>query len=445
MNLLSFFHQRKPKSPRPAPSRTAPLRVSTVWIIISLLLVGTGVLIYESSAKMIQLPIASSVGVTDPHFRGSFGPLLGAEFTSGNTVRPLLNGQEIFPAMLAEIRQAKKSITLESYIWSSGKISDEFCAALIERAQAGVKVHALVDGAGDLWIKLNDMNRMKEAGVQFFVYGRQHWYDVKFNMNHRTHRKLLVIDGKVGFTGGVCIDDTWMGNADRDDVWRDTQARVEGPVVREMQAVFATNWLQTTSRLLIGPDYFPDTTRPGNAYVNCFKSGPEENPENARLSYLLAIASAKKSIRLSHAYFVPDDLAVEMLLAARQRGVKIEIIVPARNDSRLGRAVSRSRWGKLLAAGVEFHQYLPSLYHCKLMIVDDAFLTLGSVNFDNRSFSINDEVNINVVDPAVVSAFLVGYNDDLKHSKPLTREEFEARPFWQKIIDQTAGVFRSQF
>jgi cardiolipin synthase len=446
MNLFSLFRQKPdPAAERPKRPRNQPLRVSTPWIIIALLLVGAGVLFYESSAKIIQLPISNPVSVTDPLFRESFGPLLGAEFSGGNTVQPLLNGREIFPAMLAEIRQAKKSITLESYIWSSGRVSDQFCTALMERAKAGVKIHALVDGAGDFKIKLDDIIRLKEAGVQFFVYARQHWYDLKFNVNHRTHRKLLVIDGKVGFTGGVCIDDTWMGNGDRDDIWRETQARIEGPVVREMQAVFATNWLQTTSRLLIGPDYFPDTTRPGSAYVDCFKSGPGENPENARLSYLVAIASAKKSIRLAHAYFVPDDLTIEMLLAARQRGVKVEIIVPARNDSSFGRAVSRSRWKQLMEAGVEFHQYLPSLYHCKLMIVDDAFITLGSVNFDNRSFSINDEVNINVVDPGVVNAFLVGYNDDLRHSKPLTATEFAARPFWQKIIDQAAGVFRSQF
>src|SRR5262249_29760481 len=158
------------------------------------------------------------------------------------------------------------------------------------------------------------------------------------------------------------------------------------------------NWMQTTSRLLTGPDYFPETIRAGTAPAECFMSGPGENPENARLAYLLAIASARKSIRLAHAYFVPDDLAVEMLVAASQRGVAIDVIVPWRNDSRFGRAAARSRWGPLLAAGVRFHQFLPALYHCKVMIVDDVLVSVGSINFDNRSFSINDEVNINVLD-----------------------------------------------
>ena len=424
--------------------RRGALRISTPWIIIGLLGLGLSVLIYRTSAGIIRNPIHSAFSVGDPVFRESVGPLLGAEFLRGNTVKPLINGKEIFPAMLDEIRKAQKSITLESYIWESGKVSDQFVEALSERAKAGVKVHALVDGAGDFKLKLADMEKMKSSGVEFVVYGREHWYQLKANINHRSHRKLLIVDGKVGFTGGVCIADSWLGDADQPENWRDTQARVEGPVVRQMQAVFAANWLETTSRLLMGPDYFPDTGRPGEAYADCFKSGPDESPENARMSYLLAIASARKSILLSHAYFVPDDLAIEMLLSARKRGVDIEVIVPLKNDSRFGRAASRSRWGKLLAAGVKFYQFEPCLYHCKVMIVDDVFTTFGSVNFDNRSFAINDEVNINVVDVGVAQAFLKSFNDDRTHSKPLTVEDFENRPFYTKITDQICGLFRSQ-
>jgi cardiolipin synthase len=445
MKLTALFRRRNTPVRASKNPRNTPLRPSTPWIIIGALIIGLGFLIYRSSANILKTPIDSAISIGEPVFRESVGPLLGAEFLRGNTVKPLINGKEIFPAMLAEIRKAQKSITLESYIWASGKISDQFVAALSERAKAGVKVHALVDGAGDFKMRFSDMNTMKAAGVEFVVYSREHWYQVKPNINHRSHRKLLIVDGKVGFTGGVCIDDTWLGDADDEDHWRDTQARVEGPAVRQMQAVFAANWLETTSRLLIGPDYFPDTGRPGEALVDCFKSGPDESPENARMSYLLAIAGARKSIRLAHAYFVPDDLAIEMLLKARQRGVKIDVIVPMKNDSRFGRAASRSRWGKLLAAGVEFHQFEPCLYHCKIMIVDDVFTTLGSVNFDNRSFSINDEVNINIVDTTVASAFMKSFNDDVAHSKPLTLEEFRGRPFYIKIADHLCGMLRSQF
>jgi cardiolipin synthase len=283
---------------------------------------------------------------------------------------------------------------------------------------------------------------MKEAGVEFVVYGRENWYDTKLNLNHRSHRKLLIVDGLVGFTGGVCIDDTWLGDADRPGVWRETQARVTGPMVRQMQAVFAKNWLQTTSRLLTGPEYFPETPPTGFANGHCFMSGPNEHPQNARLSYLLAIASARKTIQLSHAYFLPDDLAIEMLLAAKRRGVRIEVIAPAKNDSAFGRAAARSRWGRLLEAGVEFHLFSPSLYHCKMMIVDGSFLTLGSVNFDNRSFSINDEVNINVLDRATARAFEKSFKDDLENSEAYSLEEFRSRPFHIKIADHFCGLFR---
>ena len=447
-SLVQSFKRYRERRAASAPRRKKRIErfsVSLQWIV-TLTAVGLlALLIYGSSARILRNPIVSSVSVDDPVFRDFAGPLLGADFLPGNTVEPLLNGAEIFPAMLGAIRLAQKSITIESYIWASGEVSDQFCAALVERARHGVKIHALVDGAGNLKLKLADIDRMKAVGVEFVVYGREHWYKLKFNLNHRSHRKLLIVDGKMGFTGGVCIDDTWLGDGETPGRWRETQARVTGPAVRQMQAVFATNWLQTTSRLLTGPDYFPETAPTGRAVAHCFMSGPGEHPENARLSYLLAIAAARKSIQLSHAYFVPDDLAIEMLLAARQRGVKVEVIVPFQNDSRFGRAAARSRWGRLLDAGVEFHFFMPTLYHCKVMIVDDIFLTLGSVNFDNRSFSINDEVNINVVDAATARAFQKSFKSDLARSTPLTLEEFRGRPFYTKLADQFCGLFRALF
>ena len=450
--LTSLLPHRLRRGRAPRPPATAArkprhviIQLSLQWVLLGVFGVVLVALVYSSWARQLRDPIVSEIAVDDPRFRDFAGPLLGAEFLQGNTVTPLINGREIFPAMLAAIKTAEKTITLESYIWASGQISDQFCLALSERAQHGVKVHALVDGAGDLKLKLSDVSRMKAAGVEFYVYGREHWYQLKLNINHRSHRKLLIIDGKIGFTGGVCIDDTWLGDGNTPGHWRDTQARITGPAVREMQAVFAANWLQTTSRLLMGPDYFPEPPRTGNAVTQCFMSGPNERPENARLSYLLAIASARKSIQLSHAYFVPDDLAIEMLLAARQRGVRIDVIVPFKNDSRFGRAASRSRWDRLLEAGVVFHYFMPTLYHCKVMIVDDTFVTLGSVNFDNRSFSINDEVNINVVDAATARAFQKSFTDDLAQSTPLTLAAFRDRPFYIKWADRFCGSFRAFF
>lgn len=443
MKSLFARFRRKPPARRKDPW-LARVRFRWPWAAL-IVAAALGLLFWASSARIVSEPVELAYGPGDPLFAGSLGPMLGAEFTAGNRAELLVNGDEFFPRMLEDIARARRSITLESYIWASGGISDRFIAALSERARQGVKVHVLVDGMGALKFADADQARLLEAGVQFLMYGREHWYELKPDINHRTHRKLLIVDGRIGYTGGMCVDDHWLGSATTRDHWRETQLRVEGPVVRQMQSVFNTNWVQTTGRLLVGPDYFPawDGTREGSI-AQCYKSGPHEDPENARMSYLLAIAAARHSIRISHAYFVPDDLAVEMLLAARARGVRIEVVVPAHNDSSFGRAASRSRWGRLLAAGVEFHRYEPAMYHCKVMIVDDVFVTIGSVNFDNRSFGINDEVNVNLLDPALARTASRIFAADRRQSSPLGLEEFRRRPWWQKLIDHFCGLFRSQ-
>jgi cardiolipin synthase len=451
-HLTQFRHKRKARRAARRADRDRRLgprqpveRKQVILASILALVLLLGLVFWFTSARIVGEPVEIAYGPGDAAFDDSLGPLLGAEFTGGNEVKLMSNGDEFFPAMLKDLAAAKRSITLETYIWSSGKISDQFIAVLVDRARQGVKVHVMVDGMGALNFDDADQRRLLDAGVQFVMYGREHWWQVKPNINHRTHRKLLIVDGLIGYTGGMCIDDSWLGNADQVDRWREVQLRVEGPVVRQMQSVFITNWLQTTSRLLVGPDYLPPVESVGRgAAAQCYKSGPNEDPENARISYLLGIASARKSIRIQHAYFVPDDLAIDMLLDARRRGVEIEVVIPEINDSRFGRAASRSRWGKLLEAGVKFHRYMPAMYHCKMMIVDDLFLTIGSVNFDNRSFGINDEVNVNTLDADVARQGLKLFEDDKRNSQPLTLEEFRARPWWQKVIDHFCGLFRSQ-
>jgi cardiolipin synthase len=441
--LQRWRTRRYAHKPTPAPA-APPNRFRWWWVVLGLIAL-TALFFWFTSAKIVREPMVLNHGPDDPVFVDSLGPLLGAEFTRGNRIELYSNGDEFFPPMLEAIRQARHSITLETYIWESGVISNRFIAALTERARAGVKVHVIVDGMGAMKFEDADQKQLIDAGVDFIYYGREHWWQWKPNINQRTHRKLLIIDGRVGFTGGMCIADKWMGNAQSHDHWREIHLRVEGPVVSQMQAVFITNWVESTGRVLTGRDYFPAAPPAADgAIALCYKSGPNEDPENARISYLMAIAAARKSIRIAHAYFVPDDLAIEMLLAARQRGVHIEVVMPAVNDSRFGRAASRSRWDALLAAGVEFHAYQPAMYHPKMMIVDDIFLTIGSVNFDNRSFGINDEVNINILDREVTRAGIKLFEQDKQASKPLTLEEFRARPWWQKRVDWICGLFRSQ-
>lgn len=448
MPLLAKFRSlgKRDHPDRPRPVSSPKTKRKWIWLYIVLGVAGVlGFYFWKTSARILGETITIDYGPGDPPFLNAKGPLVGAEFTTGNALQLQVNGDTFFPSMLEAIRNAKHTITLETYIWTPGHISEKFIFALMDRARAGVKVHVLVDGMGTLKFKDDDRDRLKEAGVEIYKYGRQHWWEVKPNINHRTHRKILVVDGKIGFTGGMCIDDSWDGNADNEKVWRETQIRVEGPAVRQLQSAFAANWLQTTSSLLLGEDYYPKVGSAGSSIAHAYMSGPVDAPEYARIGYLFAIAAARKSIDIAQAYFVPDDLAVESLLAARQRGVRIRIIVPAINDSRFGRAVSRSRWQPLLEAGVEMYQYLPAMYHPKTMSVDDLLVTVGSANFDNRSFRINDEVILNTIDRGIAADHKKIFEADLKRSERITLEEHANRPFYIKAADAVAGLFRSQF
>jgi cardiolipin synthase A/B len=251
-----------------------------------------------------------------------------------------------------------------------------------------------------------------------------------------------VVDGKIGFIGGVCISDDWSGNAERGK-WRDIHFRVEGPVVGEMQGVFCANWLATESQVLHGRDYFPELQEAGTIKAQCYASGPKDHVEQARLSYLLAMAAARKNIRLAHAYFVPSNLAIQTLLDARKRGVKVEVIIPSRIDSLAVHMASRSRLKKLLAAGVQFYEYRPTLYHCKIMVVDDILSTVGSVNFDERSFHANDEANLNVLDKDFAARLVKTLEGDKAKSRPLTLDDLKRQGFFAKIGNYFVGLFHS--
>lgn len=398
----------------------------------------------RTSARVLHHSFEVRHGPEDRSFRRALGLIAGAPFVDGNRVDTLVNGDEFIPAMVGAIRAAKRSVTFENYIWASGQISDSFIEALAERARSGVSVRVLIDGMGSLKFSRADRDRLRASGARLVTYGREHWYDFRPNINHRTHRKLLIVDGEVGFTGGMGVDDLWAGNGSSPGNWRDTQIRVAGPVVLQMQAAFAANWLETTGELLIGDDYFPESDSVGGMSAQCLRSGPDDNPENIRVAHFYAIASAQESVDIAQAYFVPDDLAIEKLIQARKRNVRIRVIVPAINDSRFGRAASRSRWGKLIAAGVEFYAYQPAMYHCKVMIVDGRLVTHGSTNFDNRSFSINDEVAVNILDAAAAASDLAVFERDLAVSRRILREEFESRSVFVKLADHFCGLFRSQ-
>ncbi|MEO8201867.1 MAG: phospholipase D-like domain-containing protein, partial [Gemmatimonadota bacterium] len=335
------------------------------------------------------LSIEPLYGVDSPQFIRSIGTLLGPGILEGNQVQVLLNGDQIFPAMLTAIRGAKRTITFETYIYWSGEIGREFADALCDRARNGVRVHLLLDWVGAGKIDHAIVKEMRSAGVEVENYRPLKWYNLA-RLNNRTHRKLLVIDGTIGFTGGVGIADIWSGYAQDPDHWRDTHFALRGPAVAQMQAAFLDNWLKLRPGVLHGDDYFPPLTSAGDARGQVFKSSFGEGSESARLMYMLSIASAKHSILLSNAYFVPDQVAIAEIVAARRRGVRVEIIVPGRHiDSRTVRLASRGQWGPLLEAGVEIFEYQPTMFHVKVMVIDGIWSSVGSTNFDPRSFCLN--------------------------------------------------------
>lgn len=394
--------------------------------------------------KRINYEIEPLYSAHDPQFLRSMGQLLGPQFLSGNRTTSLINGDEIFPAMLEAIRGAQKTINFETYIYWSGDICQEFTDALAERARAGVKVHLLLDWFGSGRIASRYIRQMEAAGVEIQSYRPLYWYNLS-RINHRTHRKLLIVDGKIGFTGGVGIADLWVGNAEDKDHWRDSHFRLEGPAVAQMQAAFLDNWLKTQPEVLHGEEYFPLLKPMGDDLAQVFMSSPREGSESIRLMYLLSIAAARKNIRLSAAYFVPDELACKQLIAARERGVEVEIILPgAKTDSKLVRYASRGDWGDLLKAGVKIYEYEPTMYHCKVMIVDDVWVSVGSANFDARSFRLNDEANLNVFSAAFAAGQIAVFEDDKSKSHQISFSQWRKRSVWKQIKESFCNLFRSQ-
>jgi cardiolipin synthase len=419
------------------------------WLIVVITAAATLLLVFLvrqfiAPEKAIKQQIDHLYGVGDEQFLRSIGTLLPPAILPGNKVTPLVNGDQIFPAMLRAIRAARRTITFETFIYWSGSIGREFADALAERSRAGVRVHVLLDWLGSNRMDQKLLDEMESAGIDVERYHPLRWYNVS-RVNNRTHRKLLVVDGRIGFTGGVGIADEWTGDAQDPGHWRDTHFMLEGPTVAQMQGAFMDNWLKTHARVLHGEDYFPKLEPAGQSPAQLFMSSPEEGSESIRLMYLLSIAAAKHSVRLATAYFVPEELAVETLAGAQRRGARVEIIVPGHHiDTQLVRRASRSRWGKLLEAGIAIYEYQPTMYHTKVMVVDDCWVTVGSTNFDNRSFRLNDEANLNVYDADLAAHQVSCFEQDKSRARQITFEEWKNRPLREKLIEHAAGLLRWQ-
>jgi cardiolipin synthase A/B len=394
--------------------------------------------------KHVRIPLRHYDGVTDAQFRHEVAVTLGSPIIAGNRVVNLENGDAIFPAMLQAIRSARHTVNFETYIYWSGSIGREFAVAFAERARAGVEVRVIIDWLGSQDIDEALIELMVADGVEVQWFHPLRWYTLD-RQNNRTHRKLLIVDGRVGFTGGVGIADEWTGNAQDPDRWRDSHYRIDGPAVAHMQSVFLGNWTRTGGTVLQGPLHFPMLEVAGESGVQVFASSPSGGSESMQLMYLMLLAGANHSIDLSAAYFVPDDEGRGALVDALGRGVRVRILVPGPLiDFAVVRRASRAQWGELLRAGAEIHEFMPTLFHCKTLIIDGGVASVGSTNFDNRSFRLNDEVSVNVFDPDVAAQLTAVFEGDLARSRRVTLEQWENRPWREKATEWFASLFSSQ-
>jgi cardiolipin synthase len=380
----------------------------------------------------------------DADFRRALGILLGPPLVPGNHITSLVNGVQIYPAMLNAIRTAQSNITFETFVFRDS-IGATFVEELSHAARRGVQVHMLLDWLGSRTMESSLLSEARAAGCEVQIYHPPSWYHLG-RLNNRTHRKVMVIDGKVGFTGGVGMGTEWREGLNGLTPWRETHFKAEGPVVAQMQAVFIDNWIKATGRVLHGAEYFPKLSNTcGDMEAQMFGSSPVGGSVSLHLMVLLALTAAKTSIDIQNAYFVPDQLTVEALCSAARRGVRIRIVVPGRHtDARIGRWAAQGLYGELLKAGIRIFEYQPTMMHCKVLVIDGVWSSVGSANFDDRSFRLNDEANLNVFSEGLAREQLKLIDADIQKSRLMVLRKWRHRKFGRRINESLALLLRSQ-
>ncbi len=385
-----------------------------------------------------------------PHNSQEFCQILAAfadaQIHKNTQVEVLTNGDKFYAAELAGIAQAKSSINLEAYIFQRGEVAQRFIRAMAERARAGVAVHVTLDGIGSFMTTRGYMRELLDAGGRVEYYHPFRWHTLP-RMNNRTHRELLIIDGKIGFLGGAGFADHWYVGTQSMPQWRDTMFRVEGEAVTNMQAAFLENWLEVSGEILAGPEYFPFESVEADAEVMVVDSTPSSGQSTrGRMLFQILLASAERSIEITTPYFLPDfAVREELICAIRDRGVDVKIVTPGKHaDHLLTRRSSRRLYGDLLKAGASIFEYKPSMIHTKSLVVDGLWCAVGSTNFDHRSFGINDEVNLAVRDEALAARLHEDFVRDVSHSRSISYEEWRSRPIWERMHEGLGWILERQ-
>jgi cardiolipin synthase A/B len=411
--------------------------------------IGTAIVaLYSYLAAPVETPpkygLDHELSVDSPEFLTTIAGATGEPFVGGNSLVVLNNGDEFYPAMLEAIARAELSITIEAYIYWEGEIGRRFARALADKARQHVRVKILLDAFGSASIGDDIVKTLEEGGCQLAWYNPLRWYSIG-RYNRRTHRKSLILDGRIAFTGGAGIADKWLGNARNADEWRDIQIRLEGPAVRPLQTGFAQNWLETTAELLSGPLYYPLLEAAGSLSVLTVISTPVTGASTVRITFYLSIASARQSIYLATPYFVPDPAAIDTLIDAKRRGVDVRIMVAGRsNDQWISRQNSVRHYGPLLEAGVEILEMHETLLHQKTMVVDGVWVAVGTSNFDSRSFAHNEENLVCVHDRAIAREFYDIFFADARRCESVRLEAWRARGAWSRLQEVIAAFLTEQ-
>jgi cardiolipin synthase len=382
--------------------------------------------------------------IDSDEFLGTITGVTGVPFLEGNAIEVLNNGDAFYPRMLEALEGAQRSVTVEAYIYWAGEVGLLFARALAERAKAGIPVKILLDAIGSASIGRDILDTLADGGCQVAWYNPIHWYTLG-RFNNRTHRKSLIVDGQIAFTGGAGIADQWLGNAQDPDHWRDIQIRIEGPAVTPLQTGFAHNWQVTTGELLSGDTYYPTIDPRGPLRAQTLMSSPETGGSIVRTVYYLSIVCARKSILIANPYFVPDPVALDTLIDAKRRGIDVRIMMAGiRNDNWIARQNSVRLLGRLLEAGIEILEYNHTMLHHKTMVVDGLWSTIGTTNFDNRSFAHNEESNVCVIDRGLARELEGTFHEDARLCDRVGIEAWKRRGVLARIQEFIAAFMEEQ-
>jgi cardiolipin synthase len=382
----------------------------------------------------------------DREFLRTAEALTAAPISEGNEIELLINGDQIFPAFLETIRSAERAVNLLTYVYWRGDIAHEVAQALCDKAKEGVEVNVLLDWIGTLKMDTQLIDELRACGATVAKFRPLKPYALR-RIDNRTHRKLLIADGKVGMTGGVGIADEWTGNAQDPDHWRDTHVRVRGPVVRGLQGAFAENWLEATGAVLVGPSHLPDLKPCDGAGVamQVVRSRAGVGDTNVEALLFLAIAAARRTLDLTTAYFAPRPAFTTALCEAAERGVRVRILVPgAHGDKQIVRATGQESYADLLDAGVELYEFRPTMLHAKTLVVDGAWATVGSVNFDNRSFQLQDEATLCVQDEPFAQLLTTQFEADLERSVRIDPARWARRSLARRVREKGLTLVRRE-